>query len=227
MTSARRDFLDGVRDIAPVAVGNVPFGMVVGAATVAAGFSGLQALAFAAVGFVAAAQLAAIDLLGRGAPLVVVVVTALVLNLRFLIYSASLGPYFLRESRPWKLVLAFLITDPGYALSITRFEREPETSRRWYYVGAALPLWTIFVAGNVAGIALGDRIPSGLDFAFILPLIFLGLLVPALDDRPSVAAGVVGGGVAVLGAGLPLNLGLFVGAITGVVVGATTHGRWS
>ena len=227
MSSRRVSFLDGVRAVAPVLVGIVPFGLVAGAAAVRAGLSGLQAVGLSVVVFAGASQLAAVELLGNDASLAVVVVTALVINLRMVMYSASIAPYFREAATRWRAGIAYLLTDQAYALSVTRFDADRPVRRRWYYLGVATPLWGVWQVCTVLGVVAGARVPESLPLEFAVPLTFLALLVPAVTDRASAVAATVGGIVAVLGAGLPLNLGLISGAVGGVVAGLLVESGWA
>lgn len=219
MSNRRDSFLEGLRAVAPVLVGVVPFGLVAGAAAVRVGLSGVQAVGLSVFVFAGASQLAAIDLLGQDAPVAVVVVTALVINLRMTMYSASIAPYFRRFATRWRAGLAYLLTDQAYALSVTRFRSERPVERRWYYLGAAVPLWVVWQVCTVAGVIVGAQVPDSLPLEFAVPLTFLALLVPAVTDASSAAAAAVAGTVAVVGAGLPLNLGLLTGAVVGILAG--------
>ena len=212
----RSDLRRGIRDVAPLLPGIVPFGMVAGIASVTAGLRLGEAVAMSVVVFAGASQLAALDLLGADAPLAVVVVTATVINLRMLMYSASIAPYFRRLSAAWKAGLAYLLTDQAYALSILAYRSDREVDRRAYYLGIAATLWVTWQVATVAGYLLGTGIPAAWGLEFTVPLVFLAVLVPAIEDGPSVVAAVLGGAVAVVGAGLPLNLGLLVGALVGI-----------
>lgn len=78
---------------------------------------------------------------------------------------------------------------------------------------------------NAAGVFLGTRVPDGWPIDFVIPLALLALLFPAITDRASVAAALSAGVVAVLGASLPLNLGLVGAALVGVLVGLCFGGR--
>jgi predicted branched-subunit amino acid permease len=198
-------------------VGVLPFGLVAGAAAVGEGLSVAQALGLSTIVFAGASQLAAIDLLGRDASLAVVVGTALVINTRMVMYSASIAPYFERLSTRERSLVAYLLTDQAYALSITRF-REHDTSL-WYYLGTATPLWVVFVGATAVGAVAGAQLPPSLPLEFAVPLTFLAVTTPAIVDRPSVVAAAVGGTVAVLGVSLPFNLGLLAGATSGIVAG--------
>lgn len=225
---SRSAFRSGVRDVLPALPANVPFGVIAGVATVAVGVEPGQALAFAGLLFAGAAQVAAIELLDGNAPVAVVVVTALVVNLRYLMYSASLATYFEDLSTRWKLVVAYFLLDVTYALSIARFEGKERSDLtaddRWYYLGTAVPLWATWVGASVVGIVFGARVPDSWQLDFAIPLLFMGLLFPALDGTPSYVAGVVAGVLAIAGFGLPFDAGILVAAVGGIAAGVAADG---
>ncbi len=193
--------------------------MVAGVAAVSAGIPAAQALAMSVVIFAGASQLAAADLIGRNVPAAIVVLTVLIINLRMMMYSASIAPYFRKQSARWKAGLAYFLTDQAYAVSLMRFERDDETNRRWYYLGVATPLWVAWQFATVAGILLGTSVPPSWKLEFAVPLVFLAVLVPSVTDRATTVAAVVGGTTAVLAEGLPFNLGLVIAAIVGILAG--------
>ena len=225
VSRTRADFLVGARDVAPALPANVPFGVIVGVTAVGVGMSPIQALIMSMTVFAGAAQVAAIDLLGRNAPVAIVILTALVVNLRYVMYSASIAPYFARFSAKWRATLAYFLLDVDFALSVTKFEEEPEINRRAYYLGVAIPIWLVWVVSTGVGATLGASVPESWQLDFAIPLLFLALLVPNVEGRASGAAALGSGVVAVLGAGLPFNLGLIVGAVAGIVVGLLVGGR--
>ena len=212
------DFRAGVRTVSPVLVGLVPFGLVAGITAVDVGFTPLQAVGMSLVVFAGAAQLAAIDLIGRDAPLAVAVLTAGVVNLRHVMYSASLAPYFRDRPLRLKALLSYVLTDQAYAFPIAEFTGDDDRHRLSYYFGVALPAWAVWQASTVAGVVLGQGIPDEWGFSFALPLVFIALLVPAVSDAPALAAALLSGTVAVV-ADLPFELGLVAAAVSGIVVG--------
>jgi len=217
------DLRDGIRDALPLLLGIVPFALVAGVAGVEAGLSPLQTVGLSVVVFAGASQLAAIDLLGRDAALGVVVLTVVVVNLRMLMYSASIAPYFRELSARVRAGCAYVLTDQAYALALARYagdrDRGSTTRRPYYYLGVGLTLWVVWQAGTVVGVVFGAAVPDSWRLGFAVPLVFLALLVPAVSDAPSLGAAVVAAAVAVLGAGLPFNAGLIVGAVVGVATG--------
>lgn len=213
------DFRDGALAVAPAVPANVPFGLVAGVALLETGFTGVEGVAMSALWFAGAAQLAALELLRENAPLAVVVLTALVVNARYVMYSAAIAPYFDRVSRSRRWAAAFFLLDVTFALSVTEFETDASRDELAYYLGTAVPLWAVWVGATAAGMALGAGIPPGWGIDFAIPLVFLALLAPSLQGRASLAAAAVGGLGATVGAGVPFNLGLLVAAFSGVVAG--------
>lgn len=220
----------GLRDVAPILLGVAPFALVAGATAVDAGLSPLQAAGLSVIVFAGASQLAAIELLGDNAELLVVLATGVVINLRMLMYSASIAPHFRPFRSRWKALCSYVLTDQAYALSVTRYTGTADldpAARRRYYLAVAGSLWVVWQLCSLVGIVVGARVPPawGLDFA--VPLVFLSLLVPATTSWPKLVAAAVGGGVAVAGAvvSVPLNLGLIAGGTAGVVAGVLADGR--
>jgi 4-azaleucine resistance transporter AzlC len=217
----RRSLTAGFVAIAPILLGVVPFGLVAGFASVDAGLSTLQASALSVLVFAGASQLAAIDLIRQDAELVVIVATVLVINARFLMYSASLAPHFAGASFARRTGLAYLLTDQAYAVSITHYEADRPTleKRIAYYLGASLGLWGTWQISTLAGALAGAGIPDDWSLDFAIPLVFLALLVPAVSDRARTVAAIVAGVLAVAAAGLPYNLALPAAALGGIAVG--------
>lgn len=213
------DLVAGIRDSLPFHLGVVPFGMVAGIAAIEAGLTPTQAVGISVIVFAGASQLAALELLGETAPLIVVIGTALIINIRMIMYSASIAPYFADYSRRVRASIPYLLVDQVYAMSIAEFSSNESRDRVRYYLGLGLALWVAWVVGTVAGIVIGTGVPPELELSFAVPLIFLALLVPTMRDRPSTTAAVVGGVGALLAAGVPLNLGLPIGAISGIAAG--------
>jgi 4-azaleucine resistance transporter AzlC len=219
-TSRQSLFWAGVRSIVPILVGVFPFATIAGITMVSVGIPPAAAMAMSVIVFAGAAQLAAANLIGQGAPVLIIVATALIINLRFLMYSASIAPHFTRLRQRWKWPLAYLLTDQAYAVSILAFGQEvTSANKHWFYLGAALGLWVTWQAGTVVGVLVGMKVPPswGLDFA--IPLTFLAILLPNLKDLSSLAAALAAGVVSTLAFDLPLNSAILVAAFIGIGVG--------
>ncbi len=213
--------------MAPLALGVAPFGLVVGAASADAGLSMAQTVGFSALVFAGAAQLAATDLIGSSAPLLVTIASALVINLRMVMYSASLAPHVRRLRSSKRLAMAYLLVDQAYALSILRWEREDEPAhvRFAFYLAVGVPLWTIWQLTTALGAVFGNSVPSGVPLSFTVTLVFLCVLMPSLTDRPRLVAAAVAGIVAAAARPMPADLSLIVGAVCGIVAGTWADRR--
>ncbi len=229
MTEAVRPEVQGARDVLPIAIGVIPFGFVAGASAVEAGYGWAGALGFSVVVFAGASQLAAIDLLSGGSAIAVAVATAWLINLRMVMYSASLAPWLSHEPFRHRAGAAYVLTDQAYGLSIIHYSKgAPKADRLRYYLGIALLLWVNWQVTTLLGAVAGNRIPDSVPLEFAIPLCFLALLVPAVSDRPTAVAAVVGGVGAVLVAGTPLSdAAIVLGAVSGIVAGALADWRLS
>ena len=230
--SPRREFLSGVRAELPILVGVFPFGMIYGVLALAAGLPPVLAQAMSAIVFAGSSQFLAVNLIGGGAPGMVIILTIFIVNLRHALYSASVAPYVRRLSPLWKLLLAYLLTDEAYAVAITHYMERPADlagpppNRHWYFLGAGLALWTAWQTSTALGIFLGAQVPDSWSLDFTLALTFIALLVPNLKDRASGLAALSAGVVAVLGAGLPYKLGLLAAAVVGILAGVWSERQW-
>jgi predicted branched-subunit amino acid permease len=233
-TTARAELLAGARSVAPMLVGVVPFGLVAGATPVAGDLGGETAIGLSTIVFAGASQLAATDVLADGGTALVAIIAACTINLRLLLYSASLAPHLAHVPLRRRLFLAYVLTDQAYAVAITRWSTEATdgtgtteervAARVPYYLGAALLLWINWQIVTVIGILIGNAVPDSLPLDFAVPLVFLVLLVPAITTRPAVVAAAVGGLAAVLSLELGADhLSVLVGALAGIVAGAVAE----
>jgi predicted branched-subunit amino acid permease len=213
-------------------IGVIPFGLVAGATPPAEGLGAWAAVGFSTIVFAGASQLAAADVLADGGGWLVAALAAWTINLRMLLYSASLSPHLATETFPTRMGIAYLLTDQAYAVSITRWSdpQDPVLSARGerhrvsYILGAGLALWTSWQLSTLAGIAIGSRVPDSLPLDFAVPLCFLVLLVPAVNTRPAAVAALAGGGAAVLAAELGAGTtSIIVGAAAGITAGTVAE----
>lgn len=216
----RTAFLAGARAVAPILLGVVPFGIITGATTVGIGIAPGSAIVMSVLVFAGAAQLATVELLAARAPALVIVATALIVNLRFSMYSASIAPYFTELPGRWKGPLAYLLTDQAYAVSITRFERDvPARAHLSFYLGAACGLWLAWQIAFALGAAGAGHVPESWSLDFAVPLTLLALLPASVGDRAALVTVIVTAAASALVAGLPLNLGVIGAVAIGVTAG--------
>ncbi len=219
-------FWSGVREEVPLLVGVFPFGMIYGALALNAGLSLAASQMMSSIVFAGSAQFITAQLVHDAAPGLVIVLTIAVVNLRHMLYSASLAPYLEKLPIRWKVRLAYLLTDEAYAPTALKFEREGASPLgHWFLLGAGLALWSTWQVSTGLGIFLGASIPQNWPLDFALPLTFIALLMPVLRNRPAVMAALSAGLVALLAYNLPFKLGLILAALTGILVGTLLEGR--
>lgn len=215
-----REFLAGVLRVSPVLLGVIPFGVIAGVTATESGFTLLQAIGMSIIVFAGASQLAALGLYIAGEPLAVVIFTALLINLRMVVYSASLAMYLGHLKLRWRAFFAYLLTDQGFLLSSQHFEEmKPAKPTPYFYLGVSLALWTVWQGSTILGAVLGSTLSSLPDLKFAIPLTFLALLIPAVRDRASLAAALCSASVASIGSDWPWGLGLGAALVVGLSVG--------
>jgi 4-azaleucine resistance transporter AzlC len=204
----------------------IPFALIVGISAVGSGLSSVEGIGMSLVVFAGASQLAGLQLIAASASVVVIVFTVWVINVRFMLYSASLGVHFKDLPFPWKAGLAWLLTDQAYAVSIVEFENNPDNPhKKWFYLGACVVMWAVYILGTAVGVLVGAQIPESWSLDFAIPLTFIALAIPAIKHRADLVAGVLAGGITTFGVGLPYNLGLPLGVLVGIGVGMLLEGN--
>jgi predicted branched-subunit amino acid permease len=147
------------------------------------------------------------------------VLTAWVINFRFTMYSATLAPYFQKLPLQLKALLAYMLSDQAFGITMTRFQKPEPVAHTWYYFGVASTIWVVWQVSAITGALLGTLVPPSWGFDFAFPLSFMALMFAALRDRPTVLAALVGGLTAVLAKGLPYNTGLVLASLLGISAG--------
>jgi len=222
-----------MRGVLPLFASDPLFGVLYGALALAV-LPPEVAMGMSSIVFAGSAQMIGLQLFASATPGVIIILATLVVNLRHLLYGASLAPYLKHLPARWKWLLAYLLTDEAYAVAIMRYNR-PDiqeqgaagTNAHWYTFGAGLGLWVSWQITTAIGILSVSQVSIppewGLDFAF--PLTFIALLVPTLSDRAGWIAALAAGVIGLLLAGMPLKLGLIAAALIGIVAGVAAE-RW-
>jgi predicted branched-subunit amino acid permease len=217
----RRAFLDGVRAMLPLLVGVAPFGLVIGVTVAELGVPHLAGWSLGWLVYAGSAQLAAVGLLAGSASAVVVVASVAVINLRLALYSAAMAPHWRGTSRAWRLVAAYLLIDPSFAVGTQSYDgSRPPRQAHLHYLGAALVLWVGWLTVIGIGVTAGATMPPELRVESIGPLYIVTLVVMSARTaaaRVGVAVGVV---TAVAASLLPLHLGPAVGMAAGLLAGS-------
>ena len=225
---AARAFWLGFRDAMPFLVVVVPFGMLFGVVAAEAGWGLAEIMAMTVMVIAGASQFTALQLLSEHAPLLIVIVTALAVNLRMAMYSASMSQHV--GALPfWKRALiAYTLTDQTFGVAINRYTLRPEAGPGWkvaYYFGVSVPVCVPWYAATWLGAVAGGAIPEGLALDFAVPITFLALVGPSLRTVPHLVAAAVSVAVSLALAWLPYNLWLLVAAVLAMATGAGVEAR--
>lgn len=217
-------FKEGALGTSSLAVSILPWGVVAGAAMVSAGMTPPQAVAMSLIVYAGSVQLALLPLLIAMAPLWVMLISALVINLRYVIYSASLAPHFNHLPLRWRLLLSYLSTDGIFAVFLARYgessgDGRGNRDRHWYFLGGSCALWVAWQVCSWIGIFGGTLIPASWSLEFAATLGLTALLVTLMHDRAVLCGALAAGAISLFGPKLPLNLGLLAATLAGVAVG--------
>jgi predicted branched-subunit amino acid permease len=217
---SRSAFIEGARDMLPMTVGLIPFGVVCGVGALSAGASPLTTLAMSMIIFSGAAQIIAAQLLAAGAPFAVIVLSCFVISLRFLMYSAALAPYLKPVDPRWRNLIAFLLTDQAFASTIRRFRESADLRDSVsYFLGGGGVLWLAWQIATVAGIVAGAVIPASWQLEFVVPLCFLALLAPLLHDRAALIVFATAAVAAIALDAMPMRLSMICAGLAGILAG--------
>ena len=217
--SPREEFLAGAREVAPSLVGTMPFGVVVGVASIAAGLTPFQGLALSVLAFSGIAQLVVCQLIALDSPLPLVLLAAAVVSLRLVMYSATLAPHLAHLGRRWRWLLAYLMTDQSFAMTVRRYgEPGDRRHKHWNFMGAGVTLYVTWQIAVIVGVVAGAGVPATWSLDFVVVLTFIALLVPVVRTRADLAAALVAGVMSLVAAGLPYKLSVIVGSLAGIVV---------
>jgi 4-azaleucine resistance transporter AzlC len=232
MTSSRSEFLSGIRAELPLLLGVVPFGLIYGALAVQVGVPATVSQAMSSVIFAGSAQFIAAPLIVASSPALILILTVFVVNLRHLLYSASVAPHLESLSPSWKVLLSYLLTDEVFAVSIAHFQEPGDrVNRHWFLLGAGITLWSSWQLSTAIGIFIGARVPPAWSLDFALPLTFIAIVVPMVKNRAYALAALAAAVGGVVAFGLPYKLGYIVATAAGITAGmlvlARMEKRWT
>jgi len=207
----------------PMATGISAWGLMTGVAMVKSGMSVVEALAMTFLVYAGSSQLAAIPLIVAGAPLWVILATGFCVNLRFVVFSLHLRPYMMHMPRWRRMLNGYLTADMSYAMFTRRFPQPGTTPAQWrdqeaFLSGNYCVTWSSWMGASVAGIVLGNLIPTswGLGFAGVLCLV--GILSSLANTPLRKLSALVAGAAAVAAYALPLKLNIVIAILAAVAV---------
>lgn len=221
-------FIDGAKATIPLIIAAIPFGILYGALAITNGLSPLAAMSMSLFVFAGSAQFIAVGLIAQQVTVIVIVFTTFIVNLRHMLYGASLSPYVRSFSQRWLIPLSFWLTDESYAVVIRHCQEndDPRQLRR-FFLGSTLAMYTNWQLCTLIGIVAGQRLEGlaewGLDFAMVVT--FIGIAVPLITSRPMLVCAIMSGSAGLLLNDLPNKLGLILAALIGIAAGVILENR--
>ena len=218
--SARSEFWAGVREEMPLIFGVAPFGLVFGVLGLESGLTPWQTILMSSILFGGASQIVFAQLWAAGVPALIVGGSVCVINMRHVLYSASIAAYLRHLPLRWRILLGYLLTDEAYAISIRRFQHAPPgLNQHFHLLGSGTLLWTSWQSSTIFGVLVGGTIPESWSLSFAIPLTFIAVVAPILKTRADLAAVMTAGTIAIIGQPLPWNSWLIIAAICGILAG--------
>lgn len=217
----RTAFMAGLRDTIPLLVGAAPFGIVFGALGVSNGLSVGATVGFSLFVFGGASQAIASGLVKAGADMTIIILTTFMVNLRHALYSATLAPYLKGLGQKWLLPLGFWLTDETFLITVKHYQEHADSPHKhWYQLASSLAMYINWNACTLLGLVIGTAIPEMQQWgALAMTVTFIGMVVPLLQTRPMLLAGMAAAISAVLLQTLPNQLWLMAASVIGVLVG--------
>ena len=213
-------FKQGIFEELPLQLGVFPFGIIYGIMAIESGLTPMQAFLMSSIIFGGASQVAFVQLISNNIPFGVIVTTVGAINSRHFLYSISMMEYLQSLSLKWRIVLAYLLTDESYAISIKRFINEPTTSfLHFHLLGTGITLFLSWQTSTLMGVLLGSDLPQFLDLQFIIPLTFIAIIVPMINSISSFFVVIASAFSGLILKSLDINFWIIISGIIGVVIG--------
>jgi len=227
-TTSKSAYREGVMAGLPFTMFAWPFAMLFGLVAAEAGLNVTETMAFSVIVIAGASQFTAIQLMTENAPVFVILIAALAVNLRMAMYSASLQPHLGGLPLGKRMIAAYCNLDQSFALGSVKYESEPDMpigDKYLFFLGTVSIMIPFWIVGTYFGAVAGDAVPESLALDFAMPILFLALVGPMLRTFAHVAAAATSIIVSLLLAWMPSGIGLlFAGAIA-MAVGAEIERR--
>jgi predicted branched-subunit amino acid permease len=226
MSGGWRSFRRGVFASAPFLIVILPFAVLFGVAAAEAGLDLFQVAIFSASVFAGASQFVALQLMQEQAPTLVVLATALAVNLRLVMYSVAMTPWLGQASPGLRALIAYFLVDQSFAAAQAEYEARPQLTlaeRVAFFFGSIVLIAPLWFAASVAGAAVGRSIPPDYALDFAVPITFLAIVAPMLRSLPHLVAAGVSILLSLALAWMPWGTGLLVAAGGAMTAGAVTE----
>lgn len=203
----------------PIFLGYMPVGAAFGVLATASGFSVVQAVVCSATNFAGAGQFITLGLMQGGEAAFAVIAAVTVVNLRHVLFAATISPYLRGMPTRNQAFLAFTLTDETFAVNVNDRRMGLATGASMAAVGATA--WSGWVLGTLIGSIAADWIgnPQAWGLGFAMPAMFTALFIALAENKRQVIVGVLAGAIIIA---LPLlgGMGLDIPDVWHIVIAA-------
>ena len=218
MDSNFKIFLKGIRDVSPLMIPVVPFGLIFGVLAIDVGFTPMQTMGMSLIVFGGASQIVLLQLFSGGASSLVIISSVGAVNSRHLLYGAVVSEHLSDLKLIWKIIISYFLIDQAFAISNEYLKKNKNKNRYFHLVGGGATCWVIWQSTTFFGIILGASIPEELGLSFAVPLTFLALLVNDFRKLINIFVIIVSGAVATFGYNyIPFKAYVIVAALSGLI----------
>ena len=218
--TGKQEFIAGVLEELPLQLGVAPFGLVFGILGIESGLSPIQTICLSLILFGGASQIVFAQLVAAATPFGIILSSVTMINLRHLLYGLSMASYLHKLPLYWRVLLAYLLTDEAYAVSIRRFSQQPPSRyMHFHLLGTGLTLHLFWQASTIIGVLIGQALPNMLSLGFVIPLTFIAIIAPIIKRQSELIAAGCATAAVFLTYELPWNLWLILAALSGIAGG--------
>ena len=219
MNNKRKLFFRGMKDVSPLMIPVVPFGIIFGVLAIELGFNGYTTMGMSIIIFGGASQIIFLQLFSAGASSLIILSSVGAVNSRHLLYGAVLSEHLSDLKLSWKIIISYFLVDQAFAVSNSYLKKNNDKNKHFHLFGAGVTCWTIWQITTFIGIVLGSVIPDELGLTFAIPLTFLALLINDFRKLINVIVILVSGIIATLGYQvIPFKAYVIVASLSGLIV---------
>ncbi|MNO49555.1 Inner membrane protein YgaZ [compost metagenome] len=209
-------FLKGVKDCIPTLLGYLSIGLAAGVVQKTAGLSIAEIALISLILYAGSAQFIAAGMIAVSSSPAAIIITIFIVNLRHILLSAALSPYFRHLSPLRNMLVGSLLTDETFGVAINQTSNKQRISEKWMH-GLNITAYLNWFVANIAGAFLAQWIsdPDQYGLQFALPAMFIGILVISMIDRKKIKLDLV---VAILAVIIAIGSSFLFSSSVGVII---------
>ena len=181
------EFLLGIKLTLPLILSTLPFGFTYGALALDQKLTWLQAQSFSVVLYAGSSQMVALKMASVGSTAFAIILQVFLLNIRHLLYSASVAWRVVALHWPQKIFLAYFLTDEAYVATLQHWPKK-NSDFPWVFLGAGLFLWFDWQVSTFLGIAFRSYYQGGISFDFLFVIFLVATTAKGLKQIPNLLA---------------------------------------